>query len=95
MRRILMPRMDIDMERGSVVEWMRSEGEAVEEGEPVVKIMSEKVTYEVPSPASGILHRIIVPEGEVSIGQVIGLLREKGDTEEALEAAVEDSLRLF
>ncbi|RLI31804.1 2-oxo acid dehydrogenase subunit E2 [Candidatus Bathyarchaeota archaeon] len=94
MRRILMPRMDVDMDRGSVVEWMKGEGEAVEEGEPLVKIMSEKVTYEVPSPASGILHKILVPAGEeVPIGQVIGILREEGDREEDLEAAVEEALR--
>lgn len=96
MRRILMPRMDIDMDRGSVVEWMKSEGEAVEEGESLVKIMSEKVTYEVPSPAPGVLHRVLVSAGEeVPIGQVIGLIREEGDTEEALEAAVEEALRQF
>ena len=94
MRRILMPRMDVDMDRGSVVEWMKREGEAVEEGEPLVKIMSEKVTYEVPSPASGILHKILVPAGEeVPIGHVIGILREEGDREEDLEAAVEEALR--
>ena len=93
MRRILMPRMDIDMEKGSVVEWMKPEGEAVAEGEPVVKIMSEKVTYEVPSPASGTLHKIIVTAAsEASIGQVIGLLREQGDTEEELEAAVNEAV---
>ena len=93
MRGILMPRMDIDMERGFVVEWMKSEGDAVEKGEPLVKIMSEKVTYEVPSPAKGILHRIIVlMSEEVPIGRVIGILREEGDIEEELEAAAEEAL---
>jgi pyruvate dehydrogenase E2 component (dihydrolipoamide acetyltransferase) len=93
MRRILMPRMDIDMEKGSVVEWMKQEGEPVAEEKPVVKIMSEKVTYEVPSPASGTLHRIITSAGkEVPIGQIIGILMEQGDTEEALEAAVNEAL---
>jgi len=93
MHRILMPRMDIDMEKGSVVEWMKQEDEAVAEGEPVVKIMSEKVTYEVPSPASGTLHRIIALAGkEVPIGQVLGILREQGDTQQELEASVNEAL---
>jgi len=92
MRRILMPRMDIDMEKGSVVEWVTPEGGYVKEEEPVVKIMSEKVTYEVPSPASGILYKIVVSTGkDVPVGQTIGILREEGDLEEELRAAVNEA----
>ena len=43
---IIMPRLDIDMEKGSVVEWRKREGEPVRAGEVVAVIMSEKVTYE-------------------------------------------------
>jgi len=93
MRRVLMPRMDIDMEKGSIVEWVTPEGGYVKEGEPVVKIMSEKVTYEVPSPASGTLYRIVVSAGkDVPIGRVIGILREEEDVEEELKAAVNEAL---
>ena len=74
---IIMPRLDIDMERGSVVEWRKQEGEPVKAGEVVAIIMSEKVTYEVESPASGVLARILVePEVEVPIGTPIAILAE-------------------
>jgi len=70
--------MDVDMDSGVVVEWLKSEGEEVSEGEPIVKIMSEKVTYEVPSPASGKLYKCLVKAGEeVPVATVIGIIMEE------------------
>ena len=91
---IIMPRLDIDMEKGSVVEWRKREGEPVQAGEVVAVIMSEKVTYEVESPASGVLARILVePEVEVPIGTPIAILAEEGDRPEDVEAAVREARR--
>jgi len=91
---IIMPRLDIDMEKGSVVEWRKREGELVRAGEVVAVIMSEKVTYEVESPASGVLARILVePEVEVPIGTPIAILAEEGDRPEDVEAAVQEARR--
>ena len=94
---IIMPRLDIDMEKGAVVEWRKKEGEEVEEGEVVAVIMSEKVTYEVESPAKGRLARILVePEVEVPIGTPIAILAEEGDRPEEVEEAIrkaEEALR--
>lgn len=92
MKKVIMPRMDVDMDSGVVVEWLKSEGEEVREGEPIVKVMSEKVTYEVPSPASGKLYRCVVKAGEeVPVATVIGVIMEEGDTVEELEKAVEEA----
>ena len=92
MKKVIMPRMDVDMDSGVVVEWLKSEGEEVREGEPIVKVMSEKVTYEVPSPASGKLYRCVVKAGEeVPVATVIGIIMEEGDTAEELEKAVEEA----
>jgi len=92
LKKVIMPRMDVDMDSGVVVEWLKSEGEEVREGEPIVKVMSEKVTYEVPSPASGKLYRCVVKAGEeVPVATVIGVIMEEGDTVEELEKAVEEA----
>jgi pyruvate dehydrogenase E2 component (dihydrolipoamide acetyltransferase) len=53
------------MTEGTVETWLKSEGEWVEKGEPLLVIMTEKVTYEYEAPASGILRVIIHREGEV------------------------------
>ncbi len=91
---IIMPRLDIDMEKGSVVEWRKREGEPVQAGEVVALVMSEKVTYEVESPASGTLARILVePEVEVPIGTPIAVVAEPGDEPSDVERAVEEARR--
>jgi pyruvate dehydrogenase E2 component (dihydrolipoamide acetyltransferase) len=87
-----MPRLDLDMERGTVLEWVKKKGDKVKQGEPVVKIMSEKVTYEVESPASGVLYEVIAPpDTEVPIGQVIGVIVETGDEPSVVERAVREA----
>lgn len=92
LQRITMPRLDIDMESGAVVDWLKSENEPVNSGELLAKIMSLKVTVEIPSPASGFLHKIIVPKGkEVPVGQVLCIIREEKDSEEELQKAAEEA----
>lgn len=69
----VMPKLAMAMNEGTVNEWLFKEGDYVEEGAPIAVVETEKVSYDVESPASGYLH-IIVPEGEtvpveVPIGQ--------------------------
>ena len=94
---VIMPRLDIDMEKGSVVEWRKGESEPVSKGEVIAVVMSEKVTYEVESPADGYLAKILVePEVEVPIGTPIAVIAEEGDRPEDVEEAVrkaEEALR--
>lgn len=92
MRTVIMPRLDLDMEKGTVLEWMKKKGDKVKQGEPVVKIMSEKVTYEVESPTSGVLYEVLVPPDiEVPIGQVIGVIMETGDEPTVIKRAVKEA----
>jgi len=87
---IVMPRLDIDMEAGTVVRWIKNEGESVRADEPVVEVMSEKVSFEVASPVSGEIYRIIVPPNqEVPIGRVLAVVRETGDSKAELDLEVE------
>ncbi len=70
-----MPRLSLTMKTGTVVQWFKKEGEVVQKGEPLVEVLSEKVTYDVEAPESGVLRRIVASEGsEVPVDKVIGIL---------------------
>jgi len=72
---VKLPRMDPEMKEGTLVQWLKKEGERVEKGEPLFTVETEKVTFEVEAQESGLLRRILVPEGQtVPIGQVVGLI---------------------
>ncbi|MBX6396339.1 MAG: 2-oxo acid dehydrogenase subunit E2, partial [Alicyclobacillaceae bacterium] len=74
---IVMPKLGMAMENGTVVAWLKQVGEPVEKGEVVVQVQSEKIEYDVESPASGVLIDIVVPEGgTVPYGTVIGYIGE-------------------
>lgn len=73
--KILMPRLSLTMKTGTVVQWFKKEGEKVQKGEPLVEVLSEKVTYDVEAPESGILRKILAIEGtDVPVAQTIGII---------------------
>jgi pyruvate dehydrogenase E2 component (dihydrolipoamide acetyltransferase) len=76
------------MEAGTIVKWLKSEGDQVEKGEPLYELDTDKVTQEVEAEASGVLLKIAVAEGEVPVGQTIAVIGEQG--EEAEIAAAEE-----
>src|SRR5690348_977484 len=56
----------------NVVRWLKREGEFVKLREPLVELETEKVSYELDSPAEGVLLRIVCPEAaEVPVGEVL------------------------
>jgi dihydrolipoamide dehydrogenase len=72
---IVMPQAGQDLEFGTVVEWLKHEGDPVSKGELLVQIETEKITLDVEAPASGVLRRILVPDGtEAPILSVIGII---------------------
>jgi len=76
---IKLPRLGQDMESGTVVRWLKQEGDQVEKGEPLYELDTEKVTQEVEADASGVLLKIAVQEGEVPVGQTIAVIGEEGE----------------
>lgn len=67
-------------DEGTVQQWLKSEGEAVKEGEPLANVETEKALAELTAPASGILYKILVPEGEtVRVGTSIAIIAEPGE----------------
>jgi pyruvate dehydrogenase E2 component (dihydrolipoamide acetyltransferase) len=78
---VIMPKVDMDQETGTVLQWLKKEGEKVEQGETILEIETDKVAIEVEAPASGILSGILVREGDtVPIATVIARILEAGDT---------------
>jgi pyruvate dehydrogenase E2 component (dihydrolipoamide acetyltransferase) len=82
---IKLPRLGQGMESGTVVRWLKQEGERVEKGEPLYELDTEKVTQEVEADASGVLLKIAVQEGEVPVGQTIAVIGEEGEEVSAEE----------
>jgi pyruvate dehydrogenase E2 component (dihydrolipoamide acetyltransferase) len=76
---IKLPRLGQGMESGTIVKWLKSEGEKVEKGEPLYELDTDKVTQEVEADASGVLLKIAIAEGEVEVGKTIAVIGEEGE----------------
>jgi pyruvate dehydrogenase E2 component (dihydrolipoamide acetyltransferase) len=93
---VYMPRLGATMKEGTLENWLKSEGDAVKKGEPLVEITSEKLTNEIEAPAAGFLEKIIVQEGDtVPTGTIIGIISEENSnlnnqSEQKIENKKED-----
>ena len=76
---IKLPRLGQGMESGTIVRWLKSEGEPVKKGEPLYELDTDKVTQEVEADASGVLLKIAVSAGEVEVGKTIAVIGEQGE----------------
>ena len=76
---VTLPRLGQGMESGTIVRWLKSEGDRVEKGEPLYELDTEKVTQEVEADASGVLLKILVAEGEVEVGKPVAVIGEEGE----------------
>jgi 2-oxoglutarate dehydrogenase E2 component (dihydrolipoamide succinyltransferase) len=84
---VVMPQMGVSVSEGTIIKWLKSEGQQVQADEPLLEISTDKVDTEVPCPADGILDRIVELEGEtVAVGTTIALI---ATTSEALESPAE------
>jgi pyruvate dehydrogenase E2 component (dihydrolipoamide acetyltransferase) len=77
---VTLPRLGQGMETGTIVRWLKSEGESVEKGEPLYELDTEKVTQEVEAEASGVLLKILAGEGEeIEVGNAIAVIGQEGE----------------
>jgi len=85
---VVMPQMGVSVSEGTITKWLKQEGEQIEADEPLLEISTDKVDTEVPSPASGIVTQILVPEGEtVEVGTKLAVIGgEAGAPAEAAPA---------
>ena len=78
--KVIMPQAGQDLETGLVKQWLKSVGDPVTKGEPIVQIETEKVNLDVEAPATGVLLRIVVPgETETPIFSTIGIVGQPGE----------------
>lgn len=84
---IKMPRYGANMEEGTVSEWFFEEGDSVDEGETLCEIEIEKLSNEFEAPATGVLRKILCPEGETrECGEPIAVIAEEDEDIEQLLA---------
>jgi len=77
---VTLPRLGQGMESGTIVRWLKSEGDKVEKGDPLYELDTEKVTQEVEAEADGVLLKILAQEGEeIEVGKAIALIGEQGE----------------
>ena len=77
---VVMPQMGVSVSEGTILKWLKSEGEAVQADEPLLEISTDKVDTEVPCPAEGVLERIVSLEGEtIAVGATIALVALSGE----------------
>lgn len=78
--RVVLPPLSETMIDGLIVRWNKREGDAVEEGEPLYDVDTDKATVEVSAPAAGIIRRILVPAGDtVPIGALLAVIAGADD----------------
>jgi pyruvate dehydrogenase E2 component (dihydrolipoamide acetyltransferase) len=81
--KIIMPKLSDTMEEGTLVKWLKNEGDEIEAGEVIAEAESDKATMELESFDAGILKKIVVPEGgKVTVG---GLLAVVADQDEEID----------
>lgn len=90
---VYMPKNGMDMTEGTIIQWLKNEGDRVERDEPIMEIETDKITMESESPASGVLLKKLYEDGAVvPVLTVIGYIGEPGEEipdAPAAETAVE------
>jgi len=78
---VIMPKVDMVMDEGTFVEWLKQEGDYVEKGEPLFVILTDKANIEIEAPASGILAGVKAqPDDVIPVTEVIAYILEPGET---------------
>ncbi|MBS0420266.1 MAG: 2-oxo acid dehydrogenase subunit E2 [Proteobacteria bacterium] len=86
---VLMPALSAGMEEGKIARWLKEPGDSVVCGEVIAEVETDKAVTDLPAPADGTLHAILIRDGEtVSINSAIAVLLVAADAEEAAAAVL-------
>ena len=86
---VIMPKFGFTQETAELLRWLKQPGDAVEQGDPIAEVTTDKVDMEVEAPASGVLTDLRFKAGDVvPVTAVIAVIRERG--EEDREQKTED-----
>jgi pyruvate dehydrogenase E2 component (dihydrolipoamide acetyltransferase) len=84
---VVMPQMGVSVSEGTITKWLKSEGQPIARDESLLEISTDKVDTEIPSPAEGVVAKILVQEGEtVEVGAVLAVIAPEGAEVAAPEA---------
>jgi pyruvate dehydrogenase E2 component (dihydrolipoamide acetyltransferase) len=91
---VVMPKMGYDMTEGTIVRWVKQEGDEVKYGEVIAEVETSKVTVEVEAYGSGVLRKIIVPEGQtVPVGEVVAIIADRDEQLSGVEEKTPRAVR--
>lgn len=77
MKEVILPELGEGIENASITFWYYKEGDTVKEKEDLVELSTDKVAFNLPSPASGLLTQILLKEGDVArVGEVIAIIND-------------------
>ena len=83
---VVMPQLGESVVEGTVGKWFKQLGDKIDQYEPVMEVVTDKVTTEIPSPSAGTLLQILVPEGTtVKAGTILAVIGQAGEKAEALQ----------
>lgn len=82
--KIVVPPLGESVVEGTIVKWLKNEGDQVKVDEPLVEIMTDKINVEIPSGYNGIMKKhLVAPDAVVEIGQEIAIMEVEGEATEA------------
>src|ERR1051325_3795910 len=88
---VIMPALGVAQEKGTLLKWLKSEGESVKKGEPLMEIETDKATLEIEAPASGILASVTAAAGdEIPVGNRIAVILVEGENPKIAAAGKEN-----
>ncbi len=86
--KVLVPRLGEGVDEVTVTSWLKQVGDSVNEFEPLLEVESDKVTVEVPAPASGVILKIEIEEGQVAkVGELLAVIGAAGENFESAKSA--------
>jgi len=88
-REVKLPRLGQGMESGTIVRWLKTEGEPVAKGEPLYELDTDKVTQEVEADSEGVLLKIVIADGEVDVGTTVAIIGAQDEDVSTLLAAAQ------
>ena len=85
-----MPQMGYDMQEGTLVRWLKSEGDTVALGELIAEVETDKAVVEIEATAAGTVLKLSVDEGtSVPVGEAIAVIGEQGEDIVVVQADIE------
>jgi pyruvate dehydrogenase E2 component (dihydrolipoamide acetyltransferase) len=77
---VIMPALGVAQEKGTLLNWLKAEGQSVTKGEPLMEVETDKATVEIEAPASGILTNVTAAAGdEIPVGNRIAVILAPGE----------------